>query len=62
MEWLKQYAPATVGLIAGAWVAAYAGFHLGAGTLNASDASTEAALETAAQELTSPAFAGPHFE
>ncbi len=29
MDWLKQNAPATVGMLAGAWIAAYAGFHMG---------------------------------
>ena len=30
MDWLKQYGPATCGLFASAWLAAYAGFNMGA--------------------------------
>ena len=30
MDWLKQYGPASCGLLASAWLAAYAGFNMGA--------------------------------
>ena len=30
MDWLKQYGPASCGLFVSAWLAAYAGFNMGA--------------------------------
>lgn len=30
MDWLKQYGPVSCGLLASAWLAAYAGFNMGA--------------------------------
>ena len=30
MDWLKQYGPVTCGLFVSAWLAAYAGFNMGA--------------------------------
>lgn len=30
MDWLKQYGPACCGLFVSAWLAAYAGFNMGA--------------------------------
>ncbi len=58
MDWLKHYGPATCGLFASAWLAAYAGFNMGV-SAKQDNANRDAAAITASA---SPAvnYGSPH--
>lgn len=58
MENIKQYVPAATGMLACAWVAAYAGFTLGTGFR--AEAGADIAKSAATPNIVERAQAGPH--